>query len=222
MPPALSKTAWSGAAIASARNEKALTRLVLPEPLRPTKIVGLSKTMLSDGMLRNRFRVSRLMAGSISSPRDSQKHRVDEALLLAPLRVESGEGVGETQEVGAALLLRLEERARRIGTAASLEEHCRVNAVEGRRLAGRGQALVRHLGIGTPPAAPAAPADRGGSAGLQVGKQDALERVGHRCFLLEPRGDGRRAVLTEELLCTFGDRQKAHGSFLRLDHPALP
>ena len=58
MPPALSNTAWSGEAIASARKENALTRLLFPEPLRPTKIVGLSNVMRSEGMLRKRFNTS--------------------------------------------------------------------------------------------------------------------------------------------------------------------
>lgn len=50
--PALSSTVRKGAVIASARNENALIRLLLPEPLRPTRIVGLSKVMQADGMLR--------------------------------------------------------------------------------------------------------------------------------------------------------------------------
>ena len=62
-PPAWSKTVRNGAFIAPARNENALIRLLFPEPLRPTKIVGLSKVMQIDGMLRNRSSTSRRMTG---------------------------------------------------------------------------------------------------------------------------------------------------------------
>ena len=43
------------------------TRLLFPEPLRPTKIVGLSNVMCSEGTLRNRFNTSCLIVGFMSA-----------------------------------------------------------------------------------------------------------------------------------------------------------
>ena len=44
-PPARSNTVGSGILMASARKENALTMLLLPEALRPTRIVGLSNSI---------------------------------------------------------------------------------------------------------------------------------------------------------------------------------
>src|SRR5258708_1688335 len=126
-----------------------------------------------------------------SSPRHRQQHRVEKAFFLTPCRVEGREGVGEAQEVGAALLLRLEKRTQGIGPAAGLEEHRGVYAVQGGGLAGGSWALVRHVSARSLPTTPAAPTQRG-RAGLHVGKEHPLERVGRRRLSLEPCGHGLR------------------------------
>ena len=54
------------------------------------------------------------------SSRHRQEHRVDQSLLFAPLWVERGEGIGEAQEVGSALVLGFEQSAQCVGAAACL------------------------------------------------------------------------------------------------------
>src|SRR5262245_60730655 len=158
---------------------------------------------------------------SSPSPRDRQQHRVDQSLLFAPLRVESREGVGEAQEVGAALLLGFEQCAQGVGAASGLKEHRCVDAVEGGSLAGGGQALVRDIDASEYATAAAPPADFRGR--LQIGEEHPLERAcADRRLLLKPRGHRLRAVLAEELSGTLGDRQQAYDALLRLDDAAFP
>src|SRR5688572_17402200 len=60
MPPRRSKTACSGEVIASATKLNASARLLLPDPLRPTRNNGLSSTRVADGKLRKRLRAIRV------------------------------------------------------------------------------------------------------------------------------------------------------------------
>src|SRR5438552_3444272 len=59
------------------------------------------------------------------------EHGVNQALLFAVAGIERGEGVGEAGEVGAAVLLGLEQGAQGVGAPALLEEHGGVDAVQG-------------------------------------------------------------------------------------------
>src|SRR2546425_7326671 len=129
------------------------------------------------------IRVSASVCVSMSmplSPRHAKEHCVEEALLLAALWVESREGVGEAQEVRAALLLGHKERAQRVAAAAGLKKHGGVDAVERGGLAARGQALVRDSDRRSLSAALPTSADRRGRAGLHVGEEHSLECIG-RC-----------------------------------------
>ena len=44
-----------------------------------------------------------------SSPRDRQQHGVQQSFLLAAARIEGGKGVGESQEIRAAILLGVDQ-----------------------------------------------------------------------------------------------------------------
>src|SRR5581483_10765878 len=102
--------------------------------------------------------VATLYQGSIRSsgrsPRHREQHRVEQALLFAPLRVERRERVGEAQEVGAAVLLGLEQRAQRVG-AATGGERPRGAPGAGRRGSARGGGAPAGGGGAGPPPAPA-------------------------------------------------------------------
>ena len=49
---------------------------------------------------------------------------------MAAARVEGGEGVGEAQEVGAAILLGLQQVSQRLAASRRLQEHGGVDAVQ--------------------------------------------------------------------------------------------
>ncbi len=219
IPPRLSKTAWSGDAIASARNEKASTRLLLPEPLRPTRKVGLSKRMCSVGMLRKRFRIRLRTTGSIATPEVLPATlRREVAFPRCPKDIARRGRWRGGGSPGCGLARRSGGRGGRL----------RGRCAEGASRRGRGRGLSPHGAPGrlSSDTAPALPRPRRLIAGAAIrfvesGKRASWARaLGRSCSSVVGHRVG--AILAEELLRPFAHGEETNDALLRLDDSGLP
>ena len=153
-----------------------------------------------------------------------QEHSIEEAFFLAVFGIESREGVGEAEEIRAALGFGFEQGAQGAGLASRLEEHRGVDAVERGGLAPT--CGLGGFGFGTPfrGAATAFSAtlqrDVTAFAFLFPGKKRILGALA--ATALNRLCNGLSSGLPEELFGALRDRNQPHDAFLGLDDPVFP
>jgi hypothetical protein len=159
------------------------------------------------------MRVVKSVGGLLS--RYCQQHGVEQALFITAGGIKGGKGVGQSQEIRAAIDLGSEQGPQGIGAARRLKKHGRVDAVKRSRAATSLQSLVGDLGL-TASAATADARDRL----FVVEEEIELDGAGFDAF--ELIGDGLCALFAKELLAAFEYRNQAHDALFRLDNAAFP
>ena len=143
-----------------------------------------------------------------------QQHGIQEPLFLAAARIQRRKGVGKPQKVGTAILLGSDQRPQRIGVAAGLQQHGRVNAVQ------CGGIECLKFGIAVKEGLLSAAAVPWLRRGVKFW-EELLLQVGIR-VVLNPVGSGTGAIFSEEFPGPLGHRQQAHHALFLADDVAGP